>query len=360
MQTVQVELGKRSYPIIVGPGARTALQERINKLSRVSKLVVVADQAVADLHLSRLENAMVEEPLVLRFRPGEASKTLHNVEQLCEGLAEGRIDRRSLIISFGGGVAGDLAGFVASVWLRGVRYMQIPTTLLAAVDASVGGKTGVNLRFGKNLVGAFHQPEAVIVDTEFLDTLSPRDYAAGLAESVKQAAIRDMEFLDWHEERAAELNARRGEVVTELIARNCALKAEIVALDEREANVRAILNYGHTIGHAIEHLLGYELRHGECVALGMLVENEIACARGWLDCGLADRIGALLAKLRLPVRLPQTLSAEDIWRACQQDKKVQDGQVHFVLLRGVAQPERVADVSVEEVAEALQVVEPDA
>ena len=320
--------------------------------------VVVADQTVADLHLDRLVPCLPPSPVVLTFQTGEASKSLTRVEQLCEQLADARVERQAVVVAFGGGVAGDLAGFVAAVWLRGVRFVQVPTSLLAAVDAAVGGKTGVNLRAGKNLIGAFHQPLAVIVDTDFLQTLAARDFAAGLAESVKHAVIRDPEFQNWHEAHAGEIVGRDPAVISHLIARNCEIKAVVVARDEREAGPRAILNYGHTIGHALEHLLGYELRHGECVALGMLAENELACARGWLGRPEADRVRNLLARLGLPVALAQPVQPDDVWAACQVDKKVRDAAVHFVLVRSVGDPMRVTDISAAEVARALQAIQP--
>ncbi len=358
MQTVRVELGNRAYSIHIGPGARTVLQKCITSQQSPWHAVVVADQTVADLHLHRLLSCLPPGPVVLTFPTGEVSKSLASIERLCEQLAEARVERQAVVVAFGGGVAGDLAGFVAAVWLRGVRFVQVPTSLLAAVDAAVGGKTGVNLRAGKNLVGAFHQPLAVIVDTDFLQTLAARDFAAGLAESVKHAVIRDPEFLDWHEAHAGKIVGRDPAAVSYLIARNCEIKAVVVARDEREAGLRAILNYGHTIGHALEHLLGYELRHGECVALGMLAENELACVRGWLGRPEADRVRSLLAHLGLPVALARPLPPADVWAACQVDKKVRDAAVHFVLVRSVGDPMRVTDVSAAEVARALQAIQP--
>ncbi len=359
MKTLNVELGERGYPIHIGTGICPAmLQKCVTARGEVSQVVVVADQTVADLHLPQLVASLQQKPMVLTFPPGEASKSLDRVSRLYEQLAQAHIERGALIVTFGGGVAGDLGGFVAATWLRGVRFVQVPTTLLAAVDASVGGKTGVNLHAGKNLVGAFHQPRAVIIDVDFLQTLSDRDFTAGLAESVKQAAIRDAAFLDWHENHAAALRAREADVVTELIARNCAIKAEIVRLDEREAGLRAILNHGHTIGHAIEHLLNYECRHGECVGLGMLVENELACVRGLLKRADAERIRGLLARLALPERLPRPLAAAEIIAACRSDKKSSGGAVNFVLLRAAGQPERVSDITAAEIAAALDVIAP--
>ena len=333
------------------------------------QLAVVADQTVAEFHSGALTEQLPTGTPFLTFPSGEASKSLVTAATIFDRLAQLRFERGGVIIAFGGGVAGDLAGFVACTWLRGVRWIQVPTTLLAAVDASVGGKTGVNLATGKNLVGVFHQPAAVIIDTDFLATLPDRDFVAGFAETVKQAAIRDPDFLkqaairdpdflEWHETHADALGARDAEAVAALIARNCELKADIVARDEREASLRAILNYGHTIGHALEHLLEYDLRHGECVALGILVENEIACRRGVLSRAEADRVTALLARLKLPDRLPRPVSAEDVLCACRVDKKVRAGAVNFVLLRAIGRPWQTADVSADEVAGALTVIAP--
>lgn len=358
MRTCKVDLGQRSYSIHIGPGARSQLPDAISELRAASQFVVIADQTVAQLHLDALLAALPAKNQTFTFSPGETAKSLASVERLCEQLAGVHADRDAVVIAFGGGVAGDLAGFVAASWLRGVRFVQVPTTLLAAVDASVGGKTGVNLATGKNLIGAFHQPIAVVIDTEFLRTLPERDFAAGLAESVKHAAIRDPDFLDWHENHADRILAQDGDLLAELIAHNCEIKADVVSRDERESDLRAILNYGHTVGHAIEHLLNYELRHGECVGLGMLVENELACRRGWLPQATADRIGALLAKLGLPTRLPRPLSAEAVWSICQGDKKVRGGAVHFVLLRDLGRPERVADVTPAEMTAALESIQP--
>lgn len=354
MRTVRVQLGDRSYPIVIGAGARRALQG-CDAVRTAAQVVAIADRAVADLHLAALCECLPPLAAVLTFPPGEASKSLPEAERLYAGLAAARVERGGLIVALGGGVAGDLAGFVAATWLRGIPFVQVPTTLLAAVDASVGGKTGVDLPAGKNLVGAFHQPAGVFVDLDFLKTLPERDFRAGLAESVKHGAIRAPELLAWQEAHSAELARGEPGLVAELIARNCEIKADVVSRDEREAGLRAILNHGHTIGHAIEHLLGYELRHGECVALGMVVENEIAVRRGLLLPDVAQRIARLLEAFGLPVRLPRGLGASAVWEACQVDKKVRSGAVHFVLLRDIGETLRIADVTADEVAEALRV-----
>ncbi len=359
MRNLNVQLPERAYPITIGAGTRRHLADLVERLAEVERVAIIADQRVAELHLDRVTEALPVTQTVLRFPPGEASKSLQQAEQLYDKLAGARIARRDLIVTLGGGVAGDLGGFVAATWLRGVRFVQMPTTLLAAIDASIGGKTGVNHSAGKNLIGAFHQPEAVLVDLDFLETLPPREYIAGLAESVKHAVIRDAGLLEWHEQHVDQIAARQPKLQEELIARSCEIKAEIVARDEREHDLRMILNHGHTIGHALEHLLNYELRHGECVALGMLVENELARARGILATETAERIATLIERLGLPTRLPRALDADEVTDTCRLDKKVRGGVVHFVLLKGLGEPERVRDISAKEIAEALRVVQPD-
>jgi 3-dehydroquinate synthase len=358
MRIVNVQLGDRAYPIYIGSQARLQLANLIHDLTDVARVVLIADQRVADLHLERALEALGMAPTVLRFPPGEQSKSLRQLEQVYDGLAGARIGRRDLIVTLGGGVAGDLGGFAAATWMRGVRFVQIPTTLEAAIDASIGGKTAVNHSAGKNLIGAFHQPVAVIVDTDFLETLPQREYVAGQAESVKHAVIDGPVFFEWHERHVDGIRAREPAVLEELIARNCEIKADVVARDEREANVRMILNYGHTIGHAIEHLVGYGLRHGECVGLGMLVENGLARARGFLAGEVAERVAGLIERLGLPASLPRALAPDDVTATCRMDKKVRGDAVNFVLVEGLGKPKRLADVSDQEIAAALVVVQP--
>lgn len=322
--------------------------------------MVIADRHVADLHLDRLLEAVDPPPTVIKVPPGEASKSLAVAGELYDALAAARVERGGLVLTFGGGMVGDLGGFVAAMWLRGINFVQVPTTLLAAVDASVGGKTGVNHPSGKNLIGAFHQPRAVVIDVDFLSTLERRDIAAGLAESVKHALIRDEEFFGWHEQHADAIMAREPAVLVELIARNCQIKADVVGRDEREHDLRAILNFGHTIGHAFEHLLGYELRHGECVGLGMLAVNELTCDRGQLDRRVASRTRALLNRLGLPTRLPRRVEPEEVVAACRMDKKVRGGRVNFVLISAPGRIVRVADVTDREIIAAVDTLQPSA
>lgn len=360
IESVRVELGERSYGIEIGPGARRRLREWLADHAEGRQLVIIADATVADLHLARLRSNLPDDSLVIPFEPGENSKSLATAERIFLELGQARVERRATLITFGGGVAGDLGGFIAATWLRGIPFVQVPTTLLAAVDASVGGKTGVNLSIGKNLVGAFHQPRGVFVDTDFFATLPDRDYRAGLAESVKHAVIQDAGFLAWHEQHADQVLNRHAPVLSVMLARDCGIKARVVSADEREGGLRAILNYGHTVGHAIEHLLGYELRHGECVALGMIVEGELAAARG-LRRHDADRVRRLLEQYGLPIRLPHALTPADIIDVCQLDKKVSGGAIRFALVTGLGQPLLgVEDVSEAELSTALEMIQPDA
>ena len=358
MRALSVPLAGREYSIWIGATVRQRLADVRRGLAGVRRVAVIADKRVADLHLRHVVAKLDPPPEVLTFPPGEGSKTVGEAERLCGELAKARLGRLDLIVTLGGGVAGDLGGFVAATWLRGIRYVQMPTTLLAAIDASIGGKTGVNHVAGKNLIGAFHQPSAVLVDLEFLKTLPQRELIGGLGESIKHAVIRDPTFFAWHEQHAAEILAREPRVLEDLIARNCEIKADVVARDEREADLRMILNHGHTIGHAIEHLLNYGLRHGECVALGMLVENMIARRRGILQDVTAERIAQLIKQLGLPTHLPQRLDAREVAAVAGMDKKVREGAVNFILLRGLGEPVRLADVSTEEIGAALESVQP--
>ena len=334
------------------------LAELIREQTEIRQVVLITDNTVADLHLDTLLASLASPPIVLIVSPGESSKSLTVASRLYDDLARSRIERSDLIITFGGGMIGDLGGFIAATWLRGLSFIQVPTTLAAAVDASVGGKTAVNHHSGKNLIGAFHQPLAVIIDTDFLNTLSQREFVTGLGESVKHAAIHDEVFLSWHEQHADRIVARESAVLGDLIARNCAIKAEVVSQDEREHGLRAILNFGHTIGHALEHLFEYKLRHGECVALGMIAVNELSCARGVLDRQTADRISTLIARLGLPVKLPKRVDPERVAAVCRMDKKVRGGTINFVLISAPGQTLRVADVTDTEIEAAVEAVQP--
>jgi 3-dehydroquinate synthase len=331
---VNVQLGDRSYPIHIGAGVLTAevLREHVHG----SQVAVVTNDVVAPLWLPRLEGALEGLNLkvdVFVLPDGEAEKTLGNYARVIDFLVRHRHNRSTTVIALGGGVVGDLAGFAAATYQRGVALLQIPTTLLSQVDSSVGGKTAVNHAEGKNLIGAFYQPRAVIIDTDMLGTLPLRELKAGLAEVLKYGIIRDDVFFDWVAEHADALLARQPEAITRAISRSCELKAEVVSADEREGGLRAILNYGHTFGHAIETLTGYtEYLHGEAVAIGMVMAADLSRRMALISAVDAERIRSAVGCLGLPEQ-PPPLDPEAMLRAMGMDKKVQNGTLRLVLCR---------------------------
>jgi len=336
MQTLNLELDERSYPIYIG---RALLSEAELLRHHIAgrQVLVVSNDTVAPLYLEKLRAGLGnlhQETVILP--DGEQYKTLEILNKVFDGLLEHRFDRRCTILALGGGVVGDMAGFAAACYQRGVDFIQIPTTLLAQVDSSVGGKTAVNHPLGKNMIGAFHQPRAVIIDTDTLDSLPKREFAAGLAEVIKYGLIRDASFLSWLERKLNNLLQRDSDTLAQAIKRSCRIKADIVALDEREGGLRAILNLGHTFGHAIETGLGYGCwLHGEAVAVGMLMAADLSARLGWLVPSDVERVRALLKRADLPVRAPTELNVNDMLGLMAVDKKVQDGQLRLVLLRAL-------------------------
>jgi len=328
----------RSYPIFVDaePGAEERFAAELCARLPEGRIGIVTDDTVARLHLARFADALRargRKVTAAVVPDGEGSKSLARAEELCESFAREGLDRRALVVALGGGVVGDLGGFVASIFLRGVAYVQVPTTLLAQVDSSVGGKTGVNLPAGKNLVGTFWQPRLVYADVTALATLSDRDRAAGLAEVIKHALIADAPLLALLEAQAARARAGDPELVAELVARSCAIKARVVGTDERETTgARALLNFGHTVGHALEsasHAEAKPLRHGEAVGLGMLAAARVAAAEGGV--ALEGRIRALLDAVGLPTDLDRRLSPGALARVAV-DKKRGGAHIHFVVV----------------------------
>jgi 3-dehydroquinate synthase len=350
-RTITVDLGDRSYPIHIGPG----LLDQAGALLRPSlpggRALVVADATVTALHGKRLEASLIAAgftPTFADFPAGEPSKTLDQADICWQACAAAKIDRQDAIIGFGGGVSGDLAGFVAACWMRGIRFAQIPTTLLAMVDSSVGGKTGVNSAAGKNLIGAFKQPVAVIIDPALVSTMEPRAYRAGLAEVLKYGVINDPDFLAWQEANAAALANGDPAAVAHAVAESCRIKAWYVREDEFEQGVRAHLNYGHTFGHALERDTSYKAyHHGEAIGIGMRMAANLAQHLGLLtDSTLAARQDALLAAYRLPLTHPSASPFADATRLaghCRLDKKVANGRMRFIL------PRRVGVVAVDEI-----------
>ena len=336
-------------------GATTNITVQTDVLSRVGELLkhsvagihgaavsLVTDDRVRGLYGRTVADSLAAADLTVHefsVPPGEASKSLAVAERVYAFLAERAVGRDGLMLALGGGVVSDLAGFVAATWMRGIPFAVCPTTLESAIDASLGGKTAVNIAGGKNLVGVFHQPRLVAIDPRCLTTLEPRDVRAGLAESVKHALLVSEPFLAWHEACAGAILALESDVVSELILRNLQIKGAIVEEDTLErTGRRMLLNFGHTIGHAIESCCAYRLRHGECVALGIVAACRLSRRLGLLDDAVVSRVEALLARLGLPTRLTEPPAAEAVLDTIARDKKAKGGRVRFVLLAGVGVP----------------------
>ena len=341
--TVAVSLGERSYDIAIGRGLLASLGARIAKLRPRSKAVIVTDENVAHLHLAAAEAALAHAGVATHrvvVPPGEASKSYRVFEQVCEAVIASRMERDDLVIALGGGVIGDLAGFVASVVRRGIDYVQVPTSLLADVDSSVGGKTAIDSAHGKNLIGAFYQPILVLADTALLDTLPEREFRAGYAEVAKYGLLGDAPFFAWLENNWREVFGG-GPAREHAIAVCCRAKADIVARDERETGDRALLNLGHTFGHAFEAACGFSgrLLHGEAVAIGMALAFAFSAKQGLVSATEAERATRHLAAVGLPTR-PQDIpgplpSIDQLMELIAQDKKVKRGMLTFILVKGI-------------------------
>jgi 3-dehydroquinate synthase len=332
MQTLYVELGDARYPIRIGPGLLGSAAPLADPLIG-RDLLVVSDTTVAPLYLQGLEAALPDRRIATCILPdGERHKTLATAALVFDALVAHRCNRDAVILALGGGVVGDIAGFAAACYQRGIDFVQIPTTLLAQVDSSVGGKTGVNHPGGKNLIGAFHQPIAVIADTDTLASLPDRELRAGLAEVIKYGCICDAELFAWLETNVARLLAREPDALIHAIRRSCEIKATVVAADEREHDIRAILNFGHTFGHAIEAATNFDkFLHGEAVGFGMLLATDLSARLGSVDSGLPRRLAALLEASGLPVATPRIGVARAL-DLMQMDKKVRGGMIRLVLL----------------------------
>ena len=340
---VTVALGERTYDIVIGRNQIATLGARAAALKPGAKAAIVTDDAVAGLHLGAAEAALAAHGMATNHivvEAGEATKSFAGFECVCEALIAARVERGDLVVALGGGVVGDLAGFAAATVRRGLDYVQVPTTLLAQVDSAVGGKTAINSRYGKNLVGVFHQPILVVADTAVLDTLPPRQFRAGYAEIVKYGLLGDAGFFAWLEANAREVFAG-GAAREHAIATSCRMKAAIVARDEREAGDRALLNLGHTFGHALEAAAGFSdrLLHGEAVALGMVLAAEFSARLGMLAPEAVRRATRHLAGAGLPVSLADVAGgvpdADRLMELMLQDKKVKRGKLTFVLLRDI-------------------------
>jgi 3-dehydroquinate synthase len=355
MVTLNVPLGERSYPIHIGPALLGDAALVAHSLPQ-KRVAIVTNATVAPLYLAPFAGALRRhgiDTVEVVLPDGEMHKNWETLNRIFDALLAHRCERRTTVIALGGGVIGDLAGFAAAVYLRGVPYIQVPTTLLAQVDSSVGGKTAINHPLGKNMIGAFHQPRAVIADTDTLRTLPARELAAGIAEVIKYGLIRDAGFFEWIESNIDRLLARDPEALVFAIERSCRNKAEVVALDEREEGPRALLNFGHTFGHAIESGLGYgEWLHGEAVAAGMVLATTLSRRLGLASQADLDRIVDLISRAGLPVSAPD-FGLERYLELMGHDKKVEGGRLRFVLLRRIGEAFVTDQVSPEALVGAL-------
>lgn len=345
MQTLEVQLGDRSYPIHIGKGLLEQADLLLPHLKR-KQVAIVSNTTVAPLYMptlvKTLEGAGVNVIQII-LPDGEAYKNTVTLNLIYDALLKHRCERSTTLIALGGGVIGDLTGYAAATYLRGVPFIQIPTTLLSQVDSSVGGKTGINHPLGKNMIGAFYQPKVVLADINTLQTLPPREYSAGVAEVIKYGLIRDLDFFEWLERSMPQLMALDEQVVSYAIYRSCQNKAEVVAVDEHEAGERALLNLGHTFGHAIENAMGYGVwLHGEAVAAGTILAADLSHRLGWLSQQDVTRISAIFQSANLPLTSPK-LSPEKYLALMQLDKKVSDGQIRLVLQQGIGKAVMTAD-----------------
>lgn len=340
MEVVSLALGERSYDVCIGEGLLSQ-SDLFAEAILGQKALIVTNECVAQWYLAPLKSAVAAAGAsvdVMYLLDGESHKTLSTVEQIWTHLLSNKHSRDTTLIALGGGVLGDMVGLAAALYQRGVNFIQVPTTLLAQVDSSVGGKTGVNHSLGKNMIGAFYQPKRVVIDTQVLSTLPAREIGAGLAEIIKYGLIWDAAFLDALEEKLGRLEAFTPDVATWAIKRSCEIKAAVVAQDEREGGIRAILNLGHTFGHALEAQLGYGTwLHGEAVALGMLMAISLSIDLGYLKPEVMPRCEQLIARLNLPTTYPGTVTPESLYQSMWLDKKVAAGQLRLVLLKKIGE-----------------------
>ncbi|MEO1890000.1 MAG: 3-dehydroquinate synthase [Cycloclasticus sp.] len=335
IDTLHVELGSRSYPIYIGIGLITE-QSLLIKHIASTQVLIVTNETIAPLYLDTLRSQLTPnvEVKTTILPDGETYKTLEYLNKIFDSLLEGRCNRQVTLIALGGGVIGDMTGFAAASYQRGVNFIQIPTTLLSQVDSSVGGKTGVNHRLGKNMIGAFYQPKCVLIDTSVLTTLPDRELSAGLAEVIKYGAICNIKFFEWLEQNMHKLLSRDVKTLTYAIKKSCEMKADVVAQDEKESGVRATLNFGHTFGHAIETHMGYgKWLHGEAVAVGMCMAADLSSKKGWLTAEDSTRLRALCEQANLPTKKPAEMTPQDFIKNMKVDKKNVTDSIRLILLR---------------------------
>lgn len=356
MHTLHVDLGERAYPIYIGRGL-LADPDLLAQHATGSQVVIISNEVVAPLYVDRIRAGLGKRQLLTEvvLPDGEQHKTLQTLATIFDRVMADKHSRNTTFVAVGGGVVGDVTGFAAACYQRGVNFIQVPTTLLAQVDSSVGGKTGVNHPLGKNMIGAFYQPRAVLIDLDTLHTLPARELSAGLAEVVKYGLISDEPFYRWLQQHMPRLLAREEAALAEAIERSCANKAAVVAADEREGGLRAILNLGHTFGHAIETGQGYGAwLHGEAVAAGMVLALELSARRGWIAASEVAEFCELLRGMHLPVHIPADMNADTFLALMAHDKKVIDGRLRLVLLKAIGEACIVDDATEQELRALLE------
>ncbi len=356
MLELQVGLAERSYPIYINSGGLAGIGADLKQKKIAQRYAVIADNRVVELYGKVLENSFETvglEAVLFTFPAGEQHKTLQTIEKLASQLVLAGFDRTDAVVGFGGGVSGDLAGFLAASYMRGVPFVQIPTTLLAQVDSSVGGKTGVDLPQGKNLLGAFYQPKAVYIDIAVLKTLSKQQFLGGLAEVIKYGVIRDSDFFSFLKDSRKKIFALDKDTLIRMISRCCEIKAEVVAADEREGGLRRILNFGHTVGHAVEAASDYSLIHGLAVSIGMAAAARLSFLSGFLSLQEKDKIVALLSEFGLPLNIPVELDRKQIRQYLLADKKSIGGKICYVLPTSIGSTLITDNISSEHLDEVL-------
>ncbi len=355
MTTLTVDLGERSYPIYIGSNL-LGQAELLKKHIPGTSALIVSNETVAPLYLEKTQAMLTGLKTASVILPdGEKYKNLEVLNHIYDGLLRNRFDRNTTVIALGGGVVGDMAGFAAASYQRGVNLIQIPTTLLSQVDSSVGGKTGVNHALGKNMIGAFYQPRAVIADTDTLDTLPEREVSAGIAEIIKYGLICDADFFNWLEKNMSSLLQRDKAALSYAIKVSCQTKADVVAADEREGGKRALLNLGHTFGHAIENGMGYgKWLHGEAVGAGMCMAAVMSNQMGWMSNADTEKTITLIEQAKLPSKAPSSMSSEQFLELMSVDKKVLDGVMRLILMKGIGESLMTSDYELSDLIKAIE------
>lgn len=357
MEKLFVDLGENSYDILFSDSFE-GLKSAMADINAPKKLLVVTDTNVDRLYASSVNTLLCEngyDSVVYAFEAGEENKNMDTILGICRACMEHKMDRHSMIVALGGGVVGDMAGFAAAIFMRGIDFVQIPTTLLSQSDSSVGGKTGIDFMDSKNILGAFHQPKLVYINVSVLKTLPKEQIISGMGEVIKHGIIRDSEFFDYVENNSAMIKALDSETLIKMDKTNCKIKAEVVMLDERENGLRAILNFGHTIGHAVESAYNFEMTHGACVGLGMVGAAYIAHKRGMIDADTLSRIERVLEMYGFKIRVPLPAFSE-VMAFMQKDKKKTEGKLKFVLPVRIGEVIQTSDVSESEISEALEYI----